>query len=177
MKIPVLKKSSGAEVPRDYVVVVEIVNYMDMKLTDYQLYIPYGLEHQKAPTSISFKTREVFTFNTNGSNGVFHGDFLYRVGDTGFSLHLLCWWTNFGIGFLENNAAVQSLLPIKNGCNKYTHIGTPESMKCIENYPYRQDDTRNMIIHQGNLYAKLTIKSKQERLRLILTLELFNCNI
>ncbi|CAG7820827.1 unnamed protein product [Allacma fusca] len=52
----------AAEVPNDMALVVEIVNYLDVKMTDYRLYIEYGLEHQRAPTTVSFKTREVFTF-------------------------------------------------------------------------------------------------------------------
>ncbi|CAG7815104.1 unnamed protein product [Allacma fusca] len=52
----------AAEVPNDMALVVEIVNYLDVKMTDYRLYIEYGSEHQRAPTTVSFKTREVFTF-------------------------------------------------------------------------------------------------------------------
>ncbi|CAG7712437.1 unnamed protein product [Allacma fusca] len=44
-------------------VVCEIVNYLDMNLTDYQLYIQYKFELQTAPSAVFFKTREVFIFN------------------------------------------------------------------------------------------------------------------
>ncbi|CAG7821122.1 unnamed protein product [Allacma fusca] len=164
----------ASEVPYDLALVVEIVNYLDVKLTDYRLYILYGLEYQTAPTTVSFKTREVFTFKQASSAP--RVDLLYRVGDTGFSLHLLCWWQTFGLGFLESNSAVQSLMPIVKGCKEYTHNGPPESMKCIENFVYNQNNAANMTIHQGSIYAKLSINSRKERRRLFLTLEVFNYN-
>ncbi|CAG7727648.1 unnamed protein product [Allacma fusca] len=53
---------SEAEVPDDIVVVFQIVNHLDVELTDYQLDLYLGSEHQEAPKTVACKTTEVFTF-------------------------------------------------------------------------------------------------------------------
>ncbi|CAG7820909.1 unnamed protein product, partial [Allacma fusca] len=126
-----------------------------------------------APKIVSSKTREVFTFKPE-SYALPRVGLLYRIGNTGYSLHLLGWWNTFGFAFLENRAKVKSLLPMKNGCNEYDHTGNSYAMKCIERFSWNENNVRDAIIHQGNIYAKLSIKSRQERSRMFLKLEIFN---
>ncbi|CAG7829254.1 unnamed protein product [Allacma fusca] len=168
--------SSGdiaAGVPDDYSLTVEIVNYLDVELTDYQLFLGFGLIHQGDPTVVAAKTREVVTFKRVPYGAAPHGVLLYRVGDTGVSLHLVFYHAIFAVGFLENKALISTIWPIWEGCNKYTHSGTPDSMKCIGDIEIRQNQIRNLTIHHGPIYTKLTIQTKKIHHRWILTMEVF----
>ncbi|CAG7731542.1 unnamed protein product [Allacma fusca] len=51
-----------AEIPSSLVVAIEIVNHLDMELTDYRQYLYDSYQHRRAPSTVYFQTREVFAF-------------------------------------------------------------------------------------------------------------------
>ncbi|CAG7721175.1 unnamed protein product, partial [Allacma fusca] len=63
----------AAEVPEDGALVVEIANYVNEDLTDYELHLPRGLEDKRAPKTISTRTKEVFTFKRAPGGYAPHG--------------------------------------------------------------------------------------------------------
>ncbi|CAG7815105.1 unnamed protein product [Allacma fusca] len=68
----------AAGVPDDFAVIVEIVNYLDVKLTDYQLDLHYGLVYQTAPTTVPVKTREVVTFKRRPNESAPYGVIIFH---------------------------------------------------------------------------------------------------
>ncbi|CAG7634193.1 unnamed protein product [Allacma fusca] len=68
----------AAAIPDNYALAVEIVNYLNVKLTNYELYLQDGLEHHRAQTTVFSKSREVMTFKYNLASYYPTGILLYR---------------------------------------------------------------------------------------------------
>ncbi|CAG7716974.1 unnamed protein product [Allacma fusca] len=162
----------AAEVPEDGALVIEIANYINEDLTDYELHLPRGLEDKRAPKTISTRTKEVFTFKRDPGGYAPHGVLLYRIGNSGYSVHLFFWWNIIAIRYLGSGDPVMSLWPIDNLCKNYTQPQTPASMACI-NIPRDQDIARTLTIAFDTIYTKLIIDSRHLNNTMLLTMDVW----
>ncbi|CAG7728092.1 unnamed protein product [Allacma fusca] len=114
--------------------VVQIKNYLDVDLTEYQLRLPFGFGVALAPNNISAKTAEVATFVYNkATNAAAQPEMSYRIGGKDISLHVSFVnariYQTFAAALLPRSAPAKYIVPLD--CGNYNHSGTAGSRKCI----------------------------------------------
>ncbi|CAG7815693.1 unnamed protein product [Allacma fusca] len=154
----------SAAFPWENGLVVQIKNYLDVNLTGYQLYLPYGNVVAPAPKNISAKTTEVATFNTTlVVDNATQAEISYRIGGTNISLHVFFTdgeYQTVAAAFLPMSAPARSILSLD--CIEYKHRGTPGSHKCITNViqDNEQASRTEIYVYERDLFMTVTYEVK-----------------
>ncbi|CAG7731275.1 unnamed protein product [Allacma fusca] len=165
-----MSDQATAALPERYSLAVNIRNFMDSDLTDYQLKLyangskVAGLEYTKAPSTVPAKKEEVATFISGKSLSYSkpEGTMVYRIGGTDLFLHVYfdCWtkYRTFAAAFLSKNVPDAA---IGDGrCNNSERpTGPIDSRRCHTDVTY--GTTKSLLVYEENVYAKLTFKPKE----------------
>ncbi|CAG7822971.1 unnamed protein product [Allacma fusca] len=167
-------KAISARVPTGNMLIAQIKNYMDVDLTGYQLYLPFGFVFAPAPNKISAKTTEIAIFFANQKKNIAaEPEMSYCIGGTDISLHLYFvrggTVQTFAAALLPRNAPAGSIISLD--CTDYKHSGSVGSHDCIKNVG--ENKKRNLTVYEGNIFVRVTFETESYPRPGILTCEVF----